>query len=92
VRLGLVLILGVENIIFFPALLPHVALRFHKRAYHPGLATAVVAILPSLVVFFRRMFAAEILTLRTFLMIPGLAPVAMMVLMGGFVNFGELAA
>jgi hypothetical protein len=71
------LLLGIQAILLFNAIIPHIATTIRFRMYSPGMITAIFITLPYSFYVFRRAFAENILTPDQFWMLVGIAPFAM---------------
>lgn len=75
--IGYLLVLEIQMILLFNALIPHIGSTIRFRMYSPGVVTAIVITLPFSFYLFRRAFAENILTPNQFWMLLGIAPIAM---------------
>ncbi|HEX5838793.1 MAG TPA: HXXEE domain-containing protein [Anaerolineales bacterium] len=78
-RLGTVLVLAIQAILLFNALIPHIATTIRFRMYSPGVMTAVLITLPFSCYLFRRAVTENILTWTQFWILLGIAPFAMVI-------------
>lgn len=76
---GYILILAIQAILLFNALIPHIAATIRFRMYSPGVITAVLTTLPFSYYLFRRAVTENILTWSQFWILMGLAPFAMVI-------------
>lgn len=76
---GYILILAIQAILLFNALIPHIAITIRFRMYSPGVITAVLITLPFSYYLFRRAITENILSWSQFWLLMGLAPFAMVI-------------
>jgi len=75
--IGYLIILGIQMILAFNAIVPHLILTIRFRLYSPGLVTALLITLPFSFYLFRRALTEELLTWSQFWILLGIAPFAM---------------
>jgi hypothetical protein len=79
-RTGYLLVLGMQAILAFNAVVPHIATTIRFRMYSPGVITAVVIVLPFSFYLFRRAFEENILTWTQFWLLLGISPFAVAII------------
>jgi hypothetical protein len=77
---GDLVVLGIQAIMLFNALVPHIATTIRFRMYSPGAITAVLITLPFSYYLFRRAFDENVLNWTQFWVLLGIAPFAMVTL------------
>ena len=86
---GILLILGMQMILFINAVVPHLVTTIRFRLYSPGVLTAVLITVPFSVYLFHRAFAEGIINWGQFWILLGIAPFAMVTLTVLSLQFGR---
>lgn len=86
---GYLLVLGIQAILAFNAVVPHIVTTIRFRMYSPGVITAVVILLPFSLYLFRRAFDENILTWSQFWIMLAIAPFAVGIIALGSLQIGK---
>jgi hypothetical protein len=76
-QMGYWMVLAIQAILFFNALIPHIAATIRFRLYSPGVITATLINIPFSVYLFQRALMEHILDWKRLWILLGLAPFAM---------------
>jgi hypothetical protein len=89
---GYLMIMSIQAILLFNALVPHIASTIRFRMYSPGVVTAILITFPFSFYLFRRALIENILSWTQFWILLGIAPFAMVIFALTSLRFGKALA